>query len=813
MRVRLPSVLDQLRRVVVRHGDGGLSDAQLLQRFATKRDEAAFEVLVWRHGPMVLGVGRRVLRNPDDAEDVLQATFLALIRQAPSIRRGGALAGWLHNVAYRIALRAREKRGKLGLGQAAVEAAPAPPPAAEEHWRDLWPVLDEELRRLPPKYRTPLVLSYLQGLTNQGVAAEMGCPVGTVFTRLARGRQLLRQRLARRGVTLTAGALSAVLAPAATAPALRAGLARATARAARAFAAGPGAAAGMPSAKVIALTEGVGNMVGVSRLKLVSVLAILLAVAGSGAGLLALRGAPREPEIAPRNAAAADQPAGAAKPPDPAARPGAAPEDSERPRVVQVYPPDGAADVEPITEVRIRFDRPMDRTSALLVWDPRGEAGFRPRGEMRYVEDTHEFVLPVQLSPGRKHEVTANREGSSPGKEKDYEGFQSAGRVAAKPYHWSFTTAKPAAGGGKPPRVTAVSPAPDTEVALLTPVEVTFDQPMDPLSYGLGGAEPPGFDGHAELLGPPQYDPERRRFTLLTLLPPNWNGDLRLEGFRGKDGALAAPLTVPYRTRGTPLGEALRQRVERAGRSAELRQLVERARKARRELTGLSEEAVWSFSLGSRTPSWCEQFEAHGSRFAVQGDQKFLGAVDGIMGMPFRVGCDGKTCWLRRGDELISVPFRDVPDKNLLFCDAFDAAGTADADRVIQDRKLEDLGETTVCGRRCYRVRSWAVAARPELSPLHDWFLDAATLLPVRVETALGGGTQSTDYTYSHLKQPVPDDVFRPESGPGVREVRPEPLTEGYTRRFLTVIDGSSGRMSVRWGMKGPKGTTSSGLN
>src|SRR5207237_2445128 len=124
MQRRLASILGHLRRVVVQRTDGGLSDAQLLERFARQRDEAAFEVLVWRHGPMVLGVGRRVLRNLHDAEDVLQATFLALVRQARAINRSESLGAWLHKVAYRTALRARAQRQKTVA--APIEEVPDP---------------------------------------------------------------------------------------------------------------------------------------------------------------------------------------------------------------------------------------------------------------------------------------------------------------------------------------------------------------------------------------------------------------------------------------------------------------------------------------------------------------------------------------------------------------------------------------------------------------------------------------------------------------------------------------------------------------
>jgi RNA polymerase sigma factor (sigma-70 family) len=205
---KLTSVLRQLRHVVARRCDGGLSDTELLERFAAVRDPAAFEVLVWRHGPMVFGLCRRVLGNHHDAEDALQATFLALARQAGSISKRGSLTSWLCKVAYRVALRARNQSAKHAADALPVEEVPAharPEPALAAELRL---AVDEELQRLPEKYGSALVLCYWSGFTNREIASLLGCPLGTVSTRLARGRALLRSRLARRGVTLTAAGLA-----------------------------------------------------------------------------------------------------------------------------------------------------------------------------------------------------------------------------------------------------------------------------------------------------------------------------------------------------------------------------------------------------------------------------------------------------------------------------------------------------------------------------------------------------------------------------------------------------------------------------
>jgi RNA polymerase sigma factor (sigma-70 family) len=208
----LPQFLRSLHRAIGPGEGADLTDADLLRRFLDRKDPAAFEVLVWRHAALVLAACRRVLPRPADAEDAFQATFLVLLYKAGSIGKRQSLASWLYRVAFRTALRVQRSAAR----RAAHERRAVTPAASEfpppEVAAEVRPTLDEELSRLPEKYRAPLVLHYLQGLSKEETARQLGCPAGTVSSRLHRGQELLRRRLTRRGVTLTAAGLGALVA-------------------------------------------------------------------------------------------------------------------------------------------------------------------------------------------------------------------------------------------------------------------------------------------------------------------------------------------------------------------------------------------------------------------------------------------------------------------------------------------------------------------------------------------------------------------------------------------------------------------------
>jgi RNA polymerase sigma factor (sigma-70 family) len=183
-------------------------DAELLRRFRDARDPAAFEAIVRRHGPGVLSACRKVLSDEADVEDAFQAAFVILLRDARSIRKGNAVGSWLYGVAHRVALKARANRRR----RAEVEgrAGAKHEQVADLSWREAVSILHEELDKLPDKYRLPLLLCYLEGLSRDEVAHRLGLSLNAIRNRLERGRARLHDRLTRRGIALSAGLLASL---------------------------------------------------------------------------------------------------------------------------------------------------------------------------------------------------------------------------------------------------------------------------------------------------------------------------------------------------------------------------------------------------------------------------------------------------------------------------------------------------------------------------------------------------------------------------------------------------------------------------
>jgi RNA polymerase sigma factor (sigma-70 family) len=277
-------VLHHLRRAALLCGGTELSDGQLLEGFLTRRDEAAFEMLVRRHGPMVLGVCKRVIGNHQDAEDAFQATFLVLARKASSVVPREAVGNWLYGVAYRTARRAKAVASRRWAREKQVRTMPQRTAVPVDALQELEPILDEELSRLPDHYRLPVVLCDLEGRSRKEVAQRLKLPEGTLSSRLATARKMLARRLTRRGVTLSGGVLAMVLAEKTVLASVPLPLVSSTVTAAVKIAAGQAAAA-VASAPVVALTEGALRTMLLNKLKVVSV---ILAAAAILAGITAM---------------------------------------------------------------------------------------------------------------------------------------------------------------------------------------------------------------------------------------------------------------------------------------------------------------------------------------------------------------------------------------------------------------------------------------------------------------------------------------------------------------------------------------------
>ena len=280
----LQSVLRFARRMAEPSQHSVTADVDLLNQFSLEKNEHAFAILVQRHGSIVWGVCRRLLRGIQDTEDCFQAVFLVLARKAHTLHKGDSLGAWLHCVAYRVAMRSRASSARRRTEEGRAAAMNSNSYEREETWEELRGILDQEIEQLPPASRVPLVLCYLQGKSNSQVAKELGLPLGTVKGRLARGREQLRSRLEKRGLTLSAAVLAALLAEQAAAAMPSGMLLVSIASAARAFAIGRAVAI---SDRALALANGMLQATVLGAVVKSAIIGVFLSVVTGGTVLFA----------------------------------------------------------------------------------------------------------------------------------------------------------------------------------------------------------------------------------------------------------------------------------------------------------------------------------------------------------------------------------------------------------------------------------------------------------------------------------------------------------------------------------------------
>lgn len=277
---RAGTLLRHLNEMLSRHAAPGLTDSELLQRFAARRDEAAFAAIVHRHGGRVWRLCRRVLGDEQAAEDAFQATFLVLARSARSIRKSESVASWLYGVAYRVAVRAKRQANLRRHHERQFRAMTSKPSGDELTWRELQALVEEELHRLPARYRMPFVLCCLEGAGRAEAARELGIKEGTLSSRLAHARKLLQERLAHRGVTLAAASAAIVLVESVQAD-VPAALAHSAVQSAIKAASG-----GVVAANVASLAQSVTRAIVLTKAKSAGLL-LACALLAAGAGTLA----------------------------------------------------------------------------------------------------------------------------------------------------------------------------------------------------------------------------------------------------------------------------------------------------------------------------------------------------------------------------------------------------------------------------------------------------------------------------------------------------------------------------------------------
>jgi RNA polymerase sigma factor (sigma-70 family) len=306
----MSAITQRLRRTVLLQEGADLTDGQLLGCFIKHRDDAAFAVLVRRHGPMVWGVCRRLL-NQHDAEDAFQATFLVLVRKAASIVPKEKVANWLYGVAHRAALQARRNVVRRRAREKQMTEMPGPTVGDGNVSPDAEPLLDQELSRLPDAYREVIVLSDLEGKDRKEVARQLGIPEGTVGSRLARARAMLAKRLSRQGVVVSGGVLASVLSHQAASAGVPNSVVNSTIKVASLLTVGEAAATGAISAPVAALTGGVMKAMLFTKLKaVIAVVAVVLGVVATMTTVLACRtaaGQGDKPPVAEKTQADAEK--------------------------------------------------------------------------------------------------------------------------------------------------------------------------------------------------------------------------------------------------------------------------------------------------------------------------------------------------------------------------------------------------------------------------------------------------------------------------------------------------------------------------
>jgi len=473
--------------------------------------------------------------------------------------------------------------------------------------------------------------------------------------------------------------------------------------------------------------------------------------------------------------------------------------------VIFVSPHDGATEVNPKTEIRIRFDRPMDPLAMRLEWK---EGGYSERGDVRYQPSRNEFVIPLLLKAGGAHRLVVN-----PPVFNELQGFQSTEGLDAETYGWSFTV-----GGTSPfkdavkPQVVSIHPASGSRVGLVTELQIRFDQPMSPYEFRLAapnadkaGREPCLMYTHKD------YDPGEHQFTVPLLLSPDWEGEVELRGFRSTRGGQADPIRLDYSTGQDLFSQEQLARFAKARQSPQLQDVIQKVERVRLSLSSLSETVNLIYDRMQDRPHF-DQLESRWATFKVQGDAQFCAHEPEFSNRSWYVGSDGNRCWSLLEGQLREIPFDEFHEKHVIICDPF-LTQRRSADAAIEEMNLEYLGTDELDGRTCHVVRSWTAALRGDRLDcrIDQFWIDGESYMPVQLLRHTGytgrryGWRAVRRFIYDRANQTIPDLEFGPEGLEVTSKEEPVALDDEWPRRYLSIGDGSSGKAGIHWGRtRGP---------
>jgi hypothetical protein len=502
-------------------------------------------------------------------------------------------------------------------------------------------------------------------------------------------------------------------------------------------------------------------------------------------------------------------------------------------RVVSIAPPNGAKEVEPIEDLRIVFDRPMNPYCVKLEWL---KGGFQLNGSIQVGADHKEFIIPVQMAPGQEQKLVVNHDydremwvatGSRPEMRASFtsrprEGFLDADAVAANEFRWSFSTKAVTEKKGSPkPRVANVTPVSGATTPVLTFVEVTFDQPMQSADTQFPYLQKRAFAFREgpNLIPSFDYDAAAHRFTFPVLLPPENDARLTLRGFCSADGAAADPVVLHYQTGPDSLDAKYVEKAKSAAKDVRLAKLLTSMKEARARLnSGIVTVQTTDLSMSE---SSFNSIESKTATFKWQGADQVYADISGPMGMTraFILGNDGRNCWLYsesgKGEKRLEQTPTAKIEKEITLVDPFELAKRS-VTEVLAERGYVLEANAKLEGRGSYRVETWFVSQENmAYATKTEWWIDEETFLPTQIVQHHPGGCRIVHFDYKDLNQRLPDSAFQPPVGPG-GDAKPlffekEPGPD--EQRFLLISDGSNGRISGRIGWKGPNGATSSGLN